>query len=228
MAKSKQRIRARQLRKLGISVRDIAKKVAVSKSTASLWVRDIILSLEQLERLREQNIRGGEKGRILGALKQKNDRLLRIQKGVELGKIRFPSLTQGELLAAGTALYWAEGTKKQREVTFCNSDPKLVKFMITWLQKCFSVPINRLYCSVGINKIHAGREQKVKQYWSKITGMSLDQFRKTSFKKVKNHKVYENFDKHFGTLTVKVKRPAQFYYNILGLIEGLYCAKKPA
>jgi hypothetical protein len=202
--------------------------LGVAKSTASLWVRDIILSVNQLEHLRQQNIKGGEKGRLLGALKQKNDRLNRIQRGMESGKVSFPTLTRQELLAAGTALYWAEGTKKQREVTFCNSDPKLVKFMITWLQKCFSIPISRLYCSVGINQIHVDREQKVRQYWSEITGLPLVQFRKTSFKKVKNRKVYENFDNHFGTLTVKVKRPAQFYYEILGLIEGLYCAKKPA
>jgi hypothetical protein len=228
MAKSQQRLRARELRTQGVSVQSIAKKVGVVKSTASLWTRDIILSLAQLEQLRQQNIKGGEKGRLLGALKQKNDRLHRIQKGLESGRAMFPVLTRQELLATGTGLYWAEGTKKHREVTFCNSDPKLVKFMITWLQKCFSIPIRRLYCYVGINQIHVEREQRVKQYWSEITGIPLAQFRKTSFKKVKNHKVYENFDDHFGTLTVKVKKPAQLYYNILGLIEGLYCAKKPA
>ena len=222
MAKSIERIKARELRKKGISVAQIAKIVAVSKSTVSLWVRDIILSLEQLEQLRRQNIKGGEKGRILGALKQKNDRLKRIQDGILNGRKVFTSLNKRELLIAGISLYWAEGTKKSREVVFCNSDPKLIKFMITWLQMCFNIPIKRLNCNVGINEIHKEREGIVKKYWSKMTGIPLYQFRKTSFKKVKNKKVYANFNDHYGTLTVKLAQPGQLYYDIMGLIEGLY------
>lgn len=221
MAKSKERIKARELRTQGVSVKEIAKILSVSKSTASLWVRDIILSLEQLEKLRQKLIKGGEKGRLLGALKQKNDRLIRIEKGKEKGRLTFSLLTQQELLASGVALYWAEGTKKSREVAFCNSDPKLVQFMLHWLKKCFDISIERLYCSVGINEIHRKREELVKQYWSKITGIPLSQFNKTSFKKVNNKKIFANFNEHFGTLTVKVTKPAQLYYDIMGLIEGL-------
>ncbi len=222
MAKSLERIRARELRKQGVSVREIAKILHVSKSSASLWVRDIILSLEQLEKLRQQNIKGGEKGRILGALKQKNDRLQRIKEGVEKGKRKFPNLTNRELFIAGIALYWAEGTKKQRGVVFCNSDPKLVKFMIYWLKRCFNIARDRLRCYVGINEIHQNREDIVKKYWSEMSSIPLSQFTKTSFKKVTNKKIYENFNNHYGTLTVKVAQPAQLYYDVLGLIEGLY------
>ncbi len=228
MAKSLQKIHARELRAQGVSVRDIAVKLKVAKSTASLWVRDIILSLEQLEKLRHQKIIGGEKGRFLGARKQKQDRLLRIQRGIDKGKMMFPTLSNHELLIAGVALYWAEGTKKQREVVFCNSDPKLVLFMIRWLQICFDIPISRFRCSVGINEIHKERENIVKRYWTDITGIPLSQFTKTSFKKVKNKKVYANFDQHYGTLAVDVSKPAELHYQILGLIEGLYQAKTMA
>lgn len=133
-----------------------------------------------------------------------------------------------ELLIAGLALYWGEGTKKSREVAFCNSDPKIVKFMITWLTNCFNVPLDRFRCNVGINAIHKEREEIVKNYWSKIIEIPATQFRKTSFKKVKNEKVYDNFNEHYGTLTIKLIKPAEFYYDILGLIEGLYQASLPA
>ena len=222
MAKSESRIQARKLRAQGLSVRTIANTIGIPKSTVSLWVRDIILSIEQLEKIRQQNIVGGERGRILGALKQKNDRLQRIADGINNGKTTFKKLNKRELLIAGVALYWAEGTKKKREVAFCNSDPKLVQFMIAWLKICFSVPIERLYCYIGINEIHRKRERVVKKYWSNTSGIPLSQFNKTSFKKVLNKKIYENYDSHYGTLSVKVKKPARLYYNILGLIEGLY------
>ena len=224
MAKFLERIKARELRKKGISVAQIAKSLHISKSSASLWVRDIILSLDQLEKLRQQNIKGGEKGRILGALKQKHDRLKRIKIGIEKGGKIFPKLTLRELFIAGIALYWAEGTKKSCEVVICNSDPKLIQFMIQWLKKCFRIPIERIHCVVGINEIHRNRENIVKSYWSKTTRIPITQFTKTSFKKVKNKKVYENFDNHYGTLAIKLAQPAQLYYDIMGFIEGLYLA----
>jgi len=221
MAKSDERLKARELRRIGVSVKSIAKQLHIAKSTASLWVRDIILSVEQLEQLRQQSIKGGERGRLLGALKQKNDRLLRIKTGEGKGQLLVGGLSKRELLLIGTALYWAEGTKKQREIAFCNSDPYLILFMIHWLGACFNISKNRFYCSVGINEIHKEREMMVKSHWSHITGISLSQFRKTSFKKVKNKKIYDNFNEHYGTLTVKVTKPGQIFYDILGIISGL-------
>jgi len=221
MAKSKERLKARELRRIGISVKSIAKQLHVAKSTASLWVRDIVLSVEQLEQLRQQGIKGGERGRLLGTLRQKNDRLQRIKIGEENGKMLVGNLSTRELLLIGSALYWAEGTKKKREIAFCNSDPCLILVMMQWLHTCFAVAKDRFYCSVGINEIHKQRELIVKEYWSKITGIPLSQFRKTSFKKVKNNKVYDNFNDHYGTLTVKIVKPGQIFYDILGIISGL-------
>lgn len=225
MAKFQQRLQARVLRKNGVSVKSIAKQLHVAKSTASLWVRDIILSVEQLEYLRQQSIKGGERGRLLGALKQKNDRLIRIQTGENTGKMLVDTLNTRELLLIGTALYWAEGTKKQRQIAFCNSDPYLILFMIHWLHTCFNISKDRFYCNVGINEIHRQRDSTVKSYWSHITGIPLSNFRKTSFKKIKNIKVYDNFNEHKGTLTVKVTKPGQIFYNILGIISGLSKSK---
>lgn len=221
MAKSIERLRARELRKAGVSVKSIAKQLRVAKSTASLWVRDIILSIEQLEQLRLQRIKGGERGRFLGTLKQKNDRLRRIKIGEEKGNKLVGEVNKRELLLIGAALYWAEGTKKKREVAFCNSDPYLINVMIQWLQTCFNITKDRFYCTVGINEIHRHREVLVKEFWSDMTGISMSQFRKTSFKKVKNSKLYDNFNDHYGTLTVKVAKPGQIFYDILGIISGL-------
>lgn len=221
MAKSNLRLKARKLRKRGVSVKTIAQYLSVSKSTASLWVRDIILSIEQLEGLRKSMLKGGELGRIRSALLQKERRLKLIEESRRLGIAQIRNLTERELLIAGLSLYWGEGSRKQREVEFCNSDPQMVKFLLYWLQKCFGVDGKDIRCTVGINEIHRGREQGVRDYWSKISGIPLNQFSKTSFKKVKNKKIYENFHRHYGTLSVSVIKPARFYYKIIGLIDGL-------
>jgi len=57
MAKSKERNRAIELRKKGESIKVIAKKIGVSKSSTSIWCRDIILSPMQIQKLHESMVR---------------------------------------------------------------------------------------------------------------------------------------------------------------------------
>ena len=222
MAKSLLRLKARKLRKRGISVKKIAQYLGVSKSTTSHWVRDIILSVEQLENLKRSMLKGGELGRTKSAMLQKEKRLLLIEESRKIGIKTLEDITDRELLIAGVALYWGEGSKKHRAIEFCNSDPKMIQFLLVWLGKCFNIELVDIRCYVGINEIHGKREQIVKEYWSKVSGIPLQQFNKTSFKKVVNKKVYDNFNNHYGTLAVKVKNPARIYYKVLGLIDGLH------
>ncbi len=221
MAKSLLKLEARKLRKRGISVKKIANYLKVSKSSASYWTRDIILSVEQLEKLRRSMLKGAALGRFRGSQIQKQRRLKRIESSRLEGIKLLSKLKQREFLIAGLALYWGEGSKKSQEVEFCNSDPKMIQFLILWLQKCFNIPASDIKCIVGINEIHHKREQIVKEYWSKVSGIPLSQFRKTSFKKIKNKKIYENFNEHYGTLSVSVAKPSRFYFKIIGLIDGL-------
>ena len=66
------------MRSKGRSVRDISRDLGVSKNSASIWTRDIILSVDQLEKLRKSMLKGGELGRTKGALVQKKRRFLLI------------------------------------------------------------------------------------------------------------------------------------------------------
>lgn len=228
MAKSYLRLKARELRSKGVSVKSIARELGIAKSTASLWVRDVILSIEQLEKLLDHAVKGAELGRFRSALKQKRERIDRFKNGEKQGVREVGSLSEREFFMTGLALYWAEGNKRQKKVEFCNSDPKLVQFMIAWLSKCFGLKMEDFRCYVGINIIHKQRESKVKEYWSNLTKLPLSAFTKTSFKKSKNKKVYENFYDHYGTLAVRVTKPARILYRLLGLIKALKSQNSPA
>ena len=221
MAKSKEKLLARELRRKGLSVLVIAKNLHVSKSTASLWTKDISLTVQQLEQLKQRTIRGAERGRLLGAERQKNDRLKRIADGNEYGNKRINSLIKNEFFIAGIALYWAERNKKMKKIEYCNSDPKLVLFLLQWFQKFFDLTLNDFKCYVGVNVIHKSRDLIIKKYWSSLTHIPLNQFTKTSFKKSKSKKIYENFNEHFGTLSIKVLKPARILYKIGGLVQAL-------
>src|SRR5437762_1449235 len=131
MANSLLRLKARELRRKGVSVKQIAKELGVSKSSASIRVRDIILTVEQLETLRKSSLLGAERGRLRNALLHKqrwNEILLN---HIEKGKDIIGKLNERELLITGIALYWAEGCKKQRRIQFCNSDPKMILFILS-------------------------------------------------------------------------------------------------
>lgn len=224
MAKSLLRLEARKLREQGVSIKSIARQLHVSKSSVSYWVRDIILTMQQLERLKQSESQGRARGRIKIMLINSERRKAITEHYRSEGMMEVSKLSDRELLLTGIAFYWAEGSKsfRNRRVEFCNSDPRMIKFLMLWLTKCLHVKLEDLRCVVGINQMHKNREEIVKAYWSKVINIPLDQFRKTSFKKVNNKKVYDNFNIHYGTLSISVAKSTNLYYKIMGLIDGLH------
>ncbi|MCX6760331.1 MAG: helix-turn-helix domain-containing protein [Candidatus Nealsonbacteria bacterium] len=221
MAKSKEKNIAIKLRQKGESIKEIAKKIKISKSTVSYWCRDVKLSLGQIQELHDRMISGGYKGRMIGARMQYENRLKRINEARKGGIKKIGKLSKRDLLIAAVALYWGEGGKKHRALSICNSDPKMVRFIVKMLKKVWGIKTNRFSPFIGINKIHRKRENEIKDYWSRITKIPKEQFNKTIFIKAKNKKNYSNFPVYYGTLTIRVKKASDIYYKIIGLIEGL-------
>ncbi|NQU83009.1 MAG: helix-turn-helix domain-containing protein [Parcubacteria group bacterium] len=221
MAKSKEKNKALKLRHQGKSMKEIAEIVGVSKGTVSLWCRDIQLTPEQVKKLYARDSGPGYEGRMKGARMQYERRLKRIADGKKDGIKKLKQLSDRDLLIAGLALYWGEGGKKQRDVKLANADPEVIKFMMKWFREAWKVDEDRFKLTVGINDIHKHRVNEVEQYWSDITKVPRQQFRKTSLIKVKNKKNYDNFPVYYGTLYIYIRRGAEMYYQIMGLIDAL-------
>ena len=225
MAKSKEKNSALKLRQKGESIKGIAKKLKIAKSTVSLWCRDIELMPKQIQKLHEKMVKSGYKGRMKGARMQYERRLKKVEEWKKKGIKQIGRLSNRDLLIAGIALYWGEGAKKNRGVSFCNSDPEMIKFIIKFFRKVLKINKERFTAYIGINEIHKNRIEEVENYWLRITKIPKEQFTKTSLIKAKNKKNYKNFSVHYGTLTVKVRKSAELYYQILGLIKGLVKAR---
>lgn len=225
MAKTKEKNKALKLRQKGKSIKDIAKRLKISKSTVSLWCRDVELTPEQIQRLHEKMVKSGYKGRMKGARIQYERRLKKINEWKKRGIERIGRLSNRDLLIVGIALYWGEGAKKTRGVSFSNSDPEMIKFMIKFFRKVWKIDKSRFTAYIGINKIHKNRIEEVENYWSRITNIPREQFTKTSLIKAKNKKNYKNFPVHYGTLTIRIRKSAELYYQIIGLTEGLVKAR---
>ncbi len=224
MAKVEERLRAEALRKQGWSVRNIAREVSVSRSSASLWCRRIELTEKQKELLVKRAIEGGHRGRILGSSTNHRRKMENIERHVQAGKKYVNELSLRELLLVGAAIYWGEGSKKS-QLGFINSDADMIVFMYRWFQKALGVKKQDFMPRILINDLHKSRDRVIKGYWAKLLGLPESQFRKTTFIKRPNTKRYSNHETYFGLLTLRVRNSTDLKYKILGLIEGLKYSK---
>ena len=227
MAKIQEKIKAQELRQKGWSINEIAQKLNTSKSTTSVWCRDISLTPIQIQRLVEKQTSKSYKGRLKGLEKIRQKRLQEVKFLRKEGIKEIKKLNKKEFLIAGIAIYWSEGytAPVNYEVGFTNSDPKMVLFMLEWFKNCCKVSNDRFSLRVGINEIHKDRVKKVEKYWSQLTEIPLSQFNKVSLKKTKIKKIYKNHNEHYGTLRIKVRQGTRLRRKIDGWIEGLISSK---
>lgn len=221
MAKSRERIKARELRSNGESIKEIAKKLSVSVGSVSLWCRDIELTDEQIAKLerRARDPNYGKRLEYTRKLKRRRvekTRLLRQQGIEEIGK-----LSEREIFLIGVALYWAEGFKKEKMAGFSNSDPRMIKIFMSWLTKCCNVKAEEISVRVTLNMSHKHRLDEIQSYWSEILGIPITKFNKPYYQKTVWKKVYANPENYFGVIRIRVRKSTDLLREIHGWIEGL-------
>src|SRR5437763_131143 len=121
---------ARTLRARGLTLAQIAAKLGVAKSSVSLWVRDVPVP----PRPRGRPWSPDRKPSSLHLAK-----VAEIERLLDDGKERIGTLSEREFLVAGVALYAGEGSKRDGDVTFANSDSRMIAFFCSWLRAFFSI-----------------------------------------------------------------------------------------
>ncbi|WP_433455890.1 hypothetical protein ACQPXS_20985 [Streptomyces sp. CA-142005] len=224
-AKDDLRERARELRLQGWTYDQIQVELGCSKSSISLWVRD----LPRPERRRSPEeaaaiARRGWKAKLRIRDEER-------QQTKDAAKRAIGGLSARELFLAGVSLYWAEGSKdkpydRRENVTFVNSDPGVIKVFLAWLD-LLGVERERLRYTVMIheNADVAGAEQ----YWADLTGADRSAFNKTTLKKHNPKTVRKNTgDNYRGCLAIKVLKGADLYRRIEGSWYGIVEAVREA
>jgi hypothetical protein len=160
------RQQARQLRRTGLPLAEIAARLGVAKSSVSLWVRDVEFSP------RPRPPRG--RRRAPNALQRR--KLAEIERLIEEGRARIGRLSEREFLVAGVALYAGEGSKHDGSVLFANSDPRMVAFFCSWLRHFYQVDESRLRVRLYL---HQGLDLAAAvAFWSALTRIPESQFAK--------------------------------------------------
>ena len=164
--KPAEREQARRLRTAGLPLADIAARLGVSRSSVSLWVRDVPFAPRP----------GPTRGRRRAPNALQRRKQAEIERLLAEGHDRLGRLSEREFLVAGVALYAGEGSKRDGNVSFANSDWRMVAFYCSWLRQFFAIDESRLRVRLYL---HEGLDlAAATAFWSEVTGVPESQFLK--------------------------------------------------
>jgi len=164
-----------ELRRTGLSVKEIAKKINAAQSSVSLWVRDIKLTEEQIARLQSnmhspRAIEKRRQSRLKNELAKRND-------VINAAKSMIDAINKRELWLIGAALYWAEGGKTQSMARFSNGDPRMLQLMLQFFTEICQVDKSKIRAHIHIHE--SLNCEAAEEYWRNVTGLPKEQFYKT-------------------------------------------------
>jgi hypothetical protein len=218
MAKSLKKHKARELRSSGKSIKQISQILNVSKSSVSVWCRDIRLNPKQVKNLYDRMVLLSHAGRIKGAEKNRQKKIDRILFWEEDARKEIGPVSKRDLLIAGIALYLGEGSKKEY-FQFTNSSAALVLLCLRWL-KLFDIEPEQLSARLFVNQSHRDRMYSIEDHWHRVSGIPKTNFTKPHFIKAKSKKQYESRDTYFGVIAIRAYKGSELFYRVLGLMKA--------
>jgi transcriptional regulator with XRE-family HTH domain len=199
--------RARELRAQSWTLAEIASELGVSRSSVSLWVRDVPFT----PRPRSPSM-------------VRRPSRLQLRKRAEIARCDAEAvatigpLDDRTLLVAGAALYWGEGFKRDGMVGLANTDPAVLLFFVTWLRRCFGVDEHRLRVRLYL---HEGLDlETATAYWSELLRIPVPQFG-TPYRAAAN--ATRRSTKHpYGCPAVRCS-DSLLHRRVMGLVRALSC-----
>jgi hypothetical protein len=219
-AKDSAKAAAVRLRREGKTFEQIRQILRVSKSSLSLWLRDVALTLEQRALLESnQSSAPRRRGATNRARKAEAIAITKARAAEEIA-----SVSEQELFVMGAILYWAEGAKAKpwrvsEGVSFTNSDPRLVKVYLRWLEM-IGVGHDRLAFRLSIHE--SADVLQAESFWRGVIDQQDIHFQRPQ---VKAHVPQTNRrntgDDYHGCLIIRVARSTELNRRIEGWVDGI-------
>ena len=207
------------MRAAGAPYPDIAAELGVSKSSVSLWVRDIVVP----EELRQPPRDLGEISRAYWTAESLR-RALERDRTKRNATLEIGLLNPRELLLVGVALYWAEGSKdkpydRRERVVLTNSDDRVIRVFLRWLRQ-LEVPDEHIRYRLSIHE--SASVADALEYWARVVEVDAIQFDRPTLKTHKPRTARLNVGEHYhGCLVVSVLQSAHLYQQIEGWLRGI-------
>ncbi len=213
-AKDGLRARARDLRKQGLDYKRIAAELGVSKSSVSLWVRD----LPRPERLSHEECRKRSAAAVRGywaaqrSIRAAEREAVRTAAAAQIGE-----LSHREILIAGAIAYWCEGAKNKHgrgndRVIFTNSEPALILLFLRFL---VVVGVDRSSVIYSVQIHESADIGSAQRFWLAVTQADPAQFRRPVIKRHNPKTIRKNTGNDYhGCLRMDVRRSSELYRRI--------------
>lgn len=210
---------SRELRRLGLSYGEIMELIPVKKSTLATWCREMKLTEEQIEAIKER--RAPDPGKRVAGIARNTQwkRHAQIELIQARAAVEAEHLIDDPLWLAGVTLYWAEGFKTENQLGMANSDPHALRLFMKWADH-FHEPTG---FRAKLN-IHADNDEPAaREWWAAELNLAIEDFNKSFIKSFikpdgtghrKNHLPY-------GVCLVSKRRCADAFHATMAWIQFL-------
>nr|WP_037830127.1 hypothetical protein [Streptomyces sp. NRRL S-325] len=212
------RAKARELRLQGMTYDQIQVELGCSKSSISLWVRDLPKPKPRYTEEERLALMNAGLARLRAGQDQERMETKRIARE-SMGE-----LSDRELFVAGVTLYWAEGMKdkpysRRESLLFINSDPNVIKVYLNWLA-LLGVTRERLHLRVSIHE--SADVTQAEDFWSDLTKVPRVDFMEATLKKHNPKTTRKNTgEAYHGCLVIYVTKSAELYRRVEGAWYGI-------
>ncbi|HZZ99713.1 MAG TPA: hypothetical protein VFK07_03330 [Candidatus Paceibacterota bacterium] len=203
------------MRKRGFSYSEISEKLFVPKSTLSLWLREVPIEEEHLQKLRDRKLEALRSG--------SRERLARVAASIEELKNQsaesVKEISKRELWLMGIVLYWRERFSSddvRKGVQFSSSDPALAKLFLLWLAEVGGIREEEIISDVFLSE--DDDRNKVLKHWAEVVGKPSHVYVQKSSKKKKMRKRNRN---ELGFLRIRVKASSMLARQVAGWAKGI-------
>lgn len=205
-------------RKLGYSYNMISKELGLAKSTLSHWLKEIPFTPNKqvIQRIREAKLKSAQF--------RHNQRMTNIKIMKETAEKELGKLSKRDLWFLGIGLYWGEGSKLYETIRIINSDSDIIKMSMRWFREICNLE-NKNF-SPSVHAYPDTNIEKTVQYWSNITKIPKNQFKKTQIDRRKNKSNKKKNKLPYGTLHIQInscgnkKFGRSLHRRIMGWIES--------
>ncbi len=211
------RQQAIQYRKKGYSYNMISEKLGLSKSTISGWLKEISYHPNR-EVVKRIGLARAKSAHNRHEIKIQSIKKAKVEARRQIGRI-----SKRDLFFLGLGLYLGEGTKSHENIRIINSDPKIICLAIKWFKTVCGLKDENFTISIHI---YPDLDEKdVKKYWSRVTGIHIDQFRKTQTDMRSNKTLKKRHKLPYGTAHLqivsrgKVEFGVFLHRKIIGWVE---------
>ena len=211
--------RAVRLRENGWSYTDIQKRLGVSKSTLSGWLKAVPYEPNAIVKKRIKN------GPIKSIIARNKVKVSEVVETKLLAAREVGDFSKRDLFILGIGLYMGEGAKVYEQVQVINADPKIIRLAVEWFEICCGLTKDNFKIKLHIYPDNS--EKSAKNYWSKVTGIPKSQFTKTQIDIREKKRTLKKRKLPYGTAHLTVvangdkSKGVVLHRRIMGWIEAI-------